>query len=198
MFSTNTYTTFIHNQYVVYHITYYGNKLPPKSNKTDIAPSNYIGSTSLKEIIENNYLGSVGSKIYKCIWEKETKQNPHLFHREIISYHDTRQEALWKELQIQKIFNVVKNPLFVNLAYAQKNGFFGMLVSGKYHPNYGRKHTAEHTAKSVAGKLGKKRTSEQNLTMANAQCSNWTIINPTGEELKIRNLKKFCVDFNLN
>jgi hypothetical protein len=84
-------------------------------------------------------MGSIKSKKYKDIWNLELKVNPNLFSIEIISYHDTRLDAIHKELQIQKIFNVAKNPLFVNMAYAAPNGFFGMDVSGKNNPNYNNK-----------------------------------------------------------
>lgn len=126
------------NIYCVYHITYLGDKLPHK-NTPKIIPSNYIGSTSLKQI-ESGYIGSVSSKKYSVIWKQELKEHPELFHLEIISYHDTRSEAAYKELQIQKLFNVVKNPLFVNMAYANINGCHGMDVSDKNNPNYGNGH----------------------------------------------------------
>ena len=125
MSSTNTYTE---QKYCVYITHYTGNKLPSKNN-SEITPSNYIGSTSLKQI-NNGYKGSICSINYKSIWRSELKNNPHLFFVEIISYHDTRPEATYKELQLQRIFNVLTNPLFVNMGYAAPNGFFGMDVSG--------------------------------------------------------------------
>lgn len=142
MSSTNTY---INQKYCVYNITYFGNKLPSKNN-SNITPSNYIGSTEINKI-KSGYMGSVKSKIYKNIWKSELKDNINLFSIEIISYHETRKEALWKELQIQKIFNVVTNPLFVNMSYAQPNGFFGRDVSGKNNPNYNNKWTLENRKK---------------------------------------------------
>jgi hypothetical protein len=116
-----------HQKYVVYHITYAGDKLPP----------NYIGSTTIDKI-QQGYKGSVCSKEFKSIWQSEVKANPHLFSVQIISYHDTRPAATYKELQIQKLFNVVKNPLFVNKAYASVNGFFGMNICGENNPNFGK------------------------------------------------------------
>lgn len=118
-----------HQKYVVYHTTYSGNKLP----------ANYIGSTSLEQI-QKGYKGSVSSKEFKSIWKSEVKANPHLFSVQIISYHDTRPAATYKELQVQKIFNVVTNSLFVNKSYAQPNGFFGMNTSGKNNGNHGKKN----------------------------------------------------------
>lgn len=125
--------------YVVYNITYSGNKLPSKNN-SNISPSNYIGSTSI-EHIKKGYMGSVRSKKYKDIWKSELKNNLHLFKLEIISYHDTRSDAMYKELYIQMIFNALKNPLFVNMSYAAPNGYFGMDISGKNHPLYNTQRT---------------------------------------------------------
>jgi|688.fasta_scaffold246087_4 hypothetical protein len=121
MSSTNTYTE---RKYCVYITHYSGNALSTKTEST-IPPSNYIGSTSVDKI-HNGYKGSVSSKKYKIIWETELKNNPHLFSVEIISYHDTRPEATYKELQLQRIFNVVTNPLFVNMSYAKPKGYFGV------------------------------------------------------------------------
>ena len=158
MTSTNTYTD---QSYVVYHITYSGDKLPSKKD-SDITPSNYIGSTSLEQI-NKGYMGSISSKKYKNIWESELKQNSQLFKLEIISYHDTRSDATWKELQIQKLFNVVKNPLFVNMAYASPNGYFGRDVSGENHPSYNKPKKPHKKRTTPSPLLGRKHTEEQNL-----------------------------------
>lgn len=142
----NTYTE--QKPYVVYHTIYSGDKLPP----------NYIGSTSLKQL-NSGYKGSVKSKNYKSVWKSELKQNPHLFSVVIISYHDTKPEAIYKELQVQKIFNVVKNPLFVNMAYAAPNGFFGRDVSGNNNPIFGKGYLISAALK------GKPKSEEHKATM---------------------------------
>lgn len=136
-------TIYTQNQYVVYHITYSGNLLPSKNN-SNITPSNYIGSTSLKQI-ESGYMGSVSSKKYKVLWKQELKEHPELFNLEIISYHDTRSDATWKELQLQKTFNVLNNPLFVNMSYASINGFCGLILMGSDNPNFGNKGFTSYT-----------------------------------------------------
>lgn len=123
MSSTNTYTE---QKYCTYITHYSGNLLP----------ANYIGSSTINKI-NNGYRGSVKSKKYKSIWELELKNNPELFFTEIISTHDTRREATYKELQLQRTFNVVKSDLFINMAYAIKNGCFGMEIAGENHPNFG-------------------------------------------------------------
>ena len=110
MTSITTYTPFIPDQYCVYHTTYSGTLLP----------QNYIGSTYVDRILIQKYHGSVASKRYKAIWESEIKLHPELFLTAIVSYHDTRPNATYKELQVQKIFNVVKSDLFINRAYASE------------------------------------------------------------------------------
>lgn len=165
MSSTNTYTE---QKYCVYHITYSGDKLPPKNNSIE-KPSNYIGSSTI-DSIKSGYMGSIKSKIYKNIWNSELKSNPHLFSIEIISCHDTRSAATYKELQIQKIFNVVKNPLFVNMSYAAANGFFGMSVSGETHPNYNKsrtKDTKEKISKNHADVSGKNNPMSNKIRITN-------------------------------
>ena len=113
MTSNIIYTTFLPDQYCVYHTTYSGTLLP----------QNYIGSTSTDNVLNKNYHGSVESNRYKSIWLSEIKLHPELFSTVIVSYHDTRSNAMYKELQVQKILNVVKSDLFINRAYASVNGF---------------------------------------------------------------------------
>lgn len=95
--------------YVVYITHYSGSLFPP----------NYIGSTNIYKI-NNGYKGSVLSKKYKSLWLQELIDHPELFDIEIISKHYTRVEAFEKEFKLQKMLNVVKNPLFINLSYANK------------------------------------------------------------------------------
>lgn len=132
--------------YCVYCTTYQGNKLPPKNKNCNILPSKYIGSTSFQKI-EKGYRGSVLSKQYKDIWKYEVKNFPNLFQIEILSFWKTHEEAITEELRIQKEYEVVKNPIFVNKAYASINGFFGMECSGANHPEYGKKHSLERRQK---------------------------------------------------
>ena len=115
MTSTAIYTPLLQDQYCVYHTTYSGTLMPP----------NYIGSSSVDRVLNENYQGSVRSVRYKDIWKSELKLHPELFSTVIVSRHDTREDATWNELMIQKLFNVVNNDLFINMAYAAPNGFFG-------------------------------------------------------------------------
>lgn len=108
-------------KYVVYMVTYSGQKLPKY----------YIGSTS-EEKVNKGYLGSVRSKRWREIFESEVKSNREMFKLEILSFHTTREDALSEELRIQKELNVVKSDEFFNESFASKNGFFGMTITEEY------------------------------------------------------------------
>jgi len=114
-------------EYCVYITTYLGNKFPAK----------YIGSSSTKRVSEG-YRGSVSSRKWKKLWKDELNENPNLFNTEIISHHETRDEALQEELRMQIEYSVVKSTEWVNESYAKVNGFFGRDVSGNLNPNYGK------------------------------------------------------------
>jgi hypothetical protein len=134
-------------------------------------PPNYIGSSSVDRVLNENYYGSVRSKRYMTIWLSELKLHPELFSAVIVSYHDTRSNATYKELQIQRIFNVAKSDLFINRAYAAKNGCFGMEVtseekveSNKKTSNTLNNKTPEEKALKKLKELNTKanKTSEEN------------------------------------
>lgn len=108
-------------KYCVYLTIYSGNKLPIF----------YIGSTELSKF-NNGYVGSVSSKKYGKIWKEELKNNTDLFKTKLISIYDTRKEAYDKEEKLQKILGVIKNPLYVNMSFA--NGKFTL----KQHSPYTR------------------------------------------------------------
>lgn len=122
--------------FCVYLTCYRGNKLPPF----------YIGSTSIIKI-NAGYKGSVVSKKYSSIWKQEITANPHLFNTYIISTHTTRRDALAKELTLQKLLNVVKSPMYINMSIAAIDGFFGQDVSGENNPNFGKTHSEEARSK---------------------------------------------------
>lgn len=97
------------NLYCTYLTTYTGNKMPMF----------YIGSTTIKKI-ESGYHGSVSSKAYKKIWEKELKDNPTAFKTKIISTHNTRTDALEKENKLQVYVDAVYNTMYINKGYAYR------------------------------------------------------------------------------
>lgn len=152
--------------YCTYLTVYYGNKLP----------TFYIGSTTENKI-NSGYRGTVTSKKYKQIWKKELKENPHLFKTFIVSKHKTRKECLEKELFFQKKLSVVKSELYINLSYAQPNGYFGMNTTGIPKSNSMRekmignrnamgnhkpktKQHRERISKALTGKIRSKEWSE--------------------------------------
>lgn len=106
--------------YAVYLTTYFGNKLPIY----------YIGSSSVSKI-ENGYHGTVTSKKYKSIWLSELKINPNLFKTKIIRTYKTRKEASEVEFRLQKALGVVRSSMYINMATASVNGFFGMPTKGR-------------------------------------------------------------------
>ena len=114
------------SDFVVYLVSYYGDKHPPY----------YIGSTSKPKIL-SGYKGSPRSNKWSSIVMKEMKENSQLYEVEILEYCDTRKEALEVELRYQKENDVVKSDLFYNMSFASPNGFFGMDVSGVNNPRYG-------------------------------------------------------------
>ena len=89
--------------YCTYLTIYRGNKLPPF----------YVGYTSLHKL-QKGYTGTVSSKIYQHIWKNELKNHPELFTTKILSYHNTKDEALRKEFIILTSLKVHKNSLYIN------------------------------------------------------------------------------------
>ena len=97
------------NIYCTYLTIYSGNKLPRF----------YIGSTSIDKI-DRGYHGSVSSKKYKKIWNSELKEHPELFKTQILTTHETREEAFNEEVRYQKEHDVVNSNLYINMAIANK------------------------------------------------------------------------------
>lgn len=166
-------------KFVTYLTIYSGNKLPPF----------YIGSSDIQRI-ENNYHGSVKSIKYSDTWKEELKNNPQLFKTKIISYHETRKDALAKEYYLHHKLGVVKSPLYINQSLATVNGFFGMDVSKENHPWYGRKHSEEskriisEKAKGRKGpNLGKKLSQETRRKLSAAKKGKKRLV-PVTEETR--------------
>lgn len=140
-------------KYCVYITTYKGDKLP----------TNYIGSSSVDRV-NDGYRGSVQSKKWKSLWQTELQEHPDLFHTEIISTHDTREDALNEELRKQLELNVVKSTEWINESYAQVNGYAGRDVSGSNNPMYGRGDRMTEWCKNNPEKV-----SQRNRKAANTQ-----------------------------
>lgn len=138
--------------YCCYLTTYTGNKMPMF----------YIGHTTVAKITKG-YRGSVSSKDYSKVWKEELKNNPHLFKTEILSLHETRDEALLQEEKYHKKFKVHKSSLYINKATAcgsfyseakgKKNPMYGSKRFGAKNPMYGKSHSKETRNKmSLSGK----------------------------------------------
>lgn len=125
------------DEFATYLIMYGGVKMPPL----------YIGSTSTKKILKG-YMGSITSKLYKQTYQEELKSQPHLFGIFIIRTFNTRKEAMQYELYLQKLYCVVKSDLYINMAYASPNGFFGRDVTGPNNPRYGTR-CPQHVKESI-------------------------------------------------
>ncbi len=141
------------SKFCVYLTTYSGNKLPMF----------YIGSTTLTKY-QNGYLGSVSSKKYKNVWRNEIQQNPQLFKTKIIAVYETRKEAFDKEEKLQKHLNVIQNPLYVNMSFAnskftlrQHSPYTKLYYKNRIPWNKGKSgiysdHTLEKMKKSQKGR----------------------------------------------
>ena len=132
--------------YCTYLTVYTGNKLPPF----------YIGSTSIDNI-NKGYRGSVSSKKYMAIWKQELSSHPDIFKTIILTRHETREEAMEREVVFHEALSVARNPLYINMAHA--NGKF--FTIGPLAP--------ETKAKLSAVRTGKKRTPEHNARQSAAQ-----------------------------
>ena len=133
-------------RYVTYLVTYSGDKLPKF----------YIGSTSEEKVLSGKYFGSIASKKYKESFLNEKKNNIHLFKIEILSYHDTREDAIEEELKVQIDLDVVKSLDYMNESLARINGFFGRDTSGENHPQYGltlSKETKNKISNTLTGRV---------------------------------------------
>ena len=158
--------------YCTYLTVYSGSKLPPF----------YIGSSSISRI-ESGYRGTVSSKIYKDVWKKELKENPHLFKTRVLTTHNTRKEATDKELSFQKSLSVVSSTMYINMSYATVNGFFGVSQKGlpkrksmrnklrgnKNAQGNHKNKTEEHKSKIKAALTGKIRTDSHSLAISNSK-----------------------------
>jgi hypothetical protein len=131
-------------KYVTYLTTYSGKLLPPF----------YIGHTSEEKILSGNYFGSVSSQKWKEIYQSEIINNSHLFSIEILSYHETREEAIAEELLQQLQRNVVKSQEYFNEGFAKKNGGWGC-GSGEEHHSFGTKRSDASKEKMRNSKKGK-------------------------------------------
>jgi hypothetical protein len=167
--------------YRVYVTLYRGAELPPF----------YIGSTS-EARLHGGYRGSVRSKKYRKIWERELALHPERFRTLPLStrYSD-RAHALAAEHRLQVMLNVVRSPLYVNQSIASKSGCFGRDVGGELHPLYGKGHSEKSRAKISANHA-------DFSGIKNGRAMSYRFRAPTGEETIVTGgFKQFCKENGL-
>jgi hypothetical protein len=137
--------------YCVYLTIYSGNLLPPF----------YIGFSKLENIAKG-YHGSVVSKRYRDIWEKELIKHPEHFKSIILTTHPTRRAANERESSFQKSLNAARNPLYTNRAHGAR--FFntkGYKMSEETRKVYRKPKSADHRANISKGRMGIKFSKKQ-------------------------------------
>lgn len=180
--------------YCTYLTVYSGNKLPPF----------YIGSSSIDRV-NKGYRGSVLSKMYKETWKNELLTNPHLFKTRVLTTHNGRKEATIREKSLQKSLSVVKNPLYINRAYAQIEGSHGNPSGptcygrvGAKHPMYGKR---PHNFGKKTSDAIKKRISQNHHDVSgsnNPRALTHTLTSPEGINYTIcGKLEHFCKEHYL-
>lgn len=132
--------------FVTYLTVYSGDKLS----------AFYIGSTTADRIA-SGYHGSVRSSAYRDVWTSELKEHPEFFESRVLTTHETRDESLLEEERIQKMFDVVRSPVFMNMSYAR-----GKFINpGKWSEETKAKMSASAKARGMsasfiaAGQLGR-------------------------------------------
>jgi len=72
--------------------------------------------------------------------------------------------------------------------------------TGKNNPRYGKAYTRDEEHRKYMSFLltGIKKTKEHIEKRVQAVSKNWILINPQGQKIEIKNLKKFCRENNLN
>lgn len=71
-------------------------------------------------------------------------------------------------------------------------------MSKESHPMFGKKHSIQHKENIKLSLQGKKRSEEAKINAAEGRAGYYKITTPTGENLIIKNLSKFCKDHNLH
>ena len=77
-------------------------------------PPFYIGFSTVVKVEEKNYHGSVSSRHFKDIWQKELAENPELFKTKIVHTYATLKEAVHKEQSFLLKLNVLTSGLYIN------------------------------------------------------------------------------------
>lgn len=135
-------------RFCTYLTVYRGNRMPPF----------YTGYSTVKNILEGNYHGSVTSREYCLIWHLELRYNPHLFKTYIITRHHTKREANAREIELQRKLNVLKNSLYINKAI----GGYSDLGGRTYEEIHGKEGAALLRRVRSVSMTGKDNRGEKN------------------------------------
>jgi hypothetical protein len=179
-------------KYCTYLTIYSGNKLPPF----------YIGSTVTSNVINKNYHGSVTSKKYSVIWKSELKNNPLAFKTKIIAYHESLDKARENESKLQRAFNVIQNPMYINLNISGIK--FPKNLCGINNHFYGKHHSDEtKRILSISSRNRLLRSNPMNnpeyrKRVSQAKSLNWIVTFPDGSSSIVNNLYSFCKSHNIN
>lgn len=181
--------------FCTYLTIYKGNLLPPF----------YIGHTTVSKI-NNGYRGSVSSKRYKKLWIDELQSNPTLFTTKILAIYNTREDALNAEAKLQRMLKCKDNPLYINMASADRkfsvekagknNPMYGSKRTGQQNPMYGRKHSDETRRKmreSGGRTAGIPKSAEHRRKIADA--NRGRKLSPESRKLVSENMPRFTCEF---
>jgi hypothetical protein len=91
-----------------------------------------------------------------------------LFEIKILSFHNSREEALIEELKLHVEYDVVNSEDYMNESKAMVNGFFGRDVSGKNHPMWGKKHSLKTREKLSIARRKRITKEETRLKISNS------------------------------
>lgn len=167
-----------------------GVDLGTKYPDSNIVPHRYIGSAKTINVLEG-YHGSVTSKKFAKRWNDEIKKNPHKFKTRILSHHTDDISAKEAEKLLQIKYDVVKSPVYVNMALASPNGYFGK-------PNKGiefSKETRDRMAKARKGRtyeeiFGYEKAKELREARRNQQAWNKGTKTPEEHVMKAKESRK--------
>lgn len=148
--------------YCTYLTIYFGNKLPKR----------YIGSSSVKRVSQG-YNGSIKSKKYKPAYLEEQVENKHLFKTRVLNVYETQQDAIAAEKDLHIKHNVVKSDLYMNMAIASANGYFGRDISGEAHHFYGKTMSGDFK-KNVSN--GMKKAHTEGRAKSHFADPNWSTV----------------------
>lgn len=122
------------------------------------------------------------------------------------SFFNPMQGRKHSEESILLMKEIAKDPVVraARTHYGEKNGMYGSARFGDLNPMWGRKHSPEtlermrNTARTRTRAKGWKRSEKSVADMADRNSKTFTLRNPEGEIVQIKNLEKFARENGLN